>query len=57
MPIQQLICDLPVGDLYVSSTADDPYHLTFTTVTRASGRMPRKAALGCRFSSLNMAES
>jgi hypothetical protein len=40
----------PAGSLYVSSAALSPYHWTLTTVTRASGRMPRTATLGRRSS-------
>jgi len=55
--VEQLVCDLSAGVLYVSSNASEPNHWTLTTVTSASGRMPRTAALGWRSSSLLMAST
>ena len=50
MTIEELVPDPSGGSLYVSSSASDPYHWTFTTVTRPSGVTPRILA-DCRMSS------
>ena len=42
------LATLPVGDLYVSSSASEPNHWAWTTVTSESGTRPRTVSSGSR---------
>jgi hypothetical protein len=53
VPVEDLVRNAAVRPRYTRVSASDPCQATLTTVTRASGRMPRTTASGWRSSSFN----